>query len=128
MCTIRLKELIVAWQNSKPVSCKMYAFLQSAISFVQKRFCINQYSSFIQKFSRINYLSGARVTFVCFFFLFVCFFVCFFFFFFFFCFLLLFFVVFFSLRKHAYSNKLTNSPPKTENFQIKYSDIFHISV
>ena len=104
MCTIRLKELIVAWQNSKPVSCKMYAFLQSAISFVQKRFCINQYSSFIQKFSRINYLSGARVTFVFCFFFFVCLFFLFvfflfFFFFFFFFLLLLFFVVVFFITK-----------------------------
>ena len=33
----------------------------------------------------------------------------------------------FPLQKHAYSNKLKNSPPKTGNFQIKNSDIFHIS-
>ena len=33
----------------------------------------------------------------------------------------------FSLRKHAYSNTLKISPPKTENFQIKNSGIFHIS-
>ena len=32
-----------------------------------------------------------------------------------------------SLRKHAYSNILKISPPKIENFQIKNSDIFHIS-
>ena len=32
-----------------------------------------------------------------------------------------------SLRKHAYSNILKILPPKTENFQIKNSDIFHIS-
>ena len=32
-----------------------------------------------------------------------------------------------SLRKHAYSNILKISPPKTENFQIKKSDNFHIS-
>ena len=32
-----------------------------------------------------------------------------------------------SLRKHAYSNILKISPPKTESFQIKKSDIFHIS-
>ena len=32
-----------------------------------------------------------------------------------------------SLRKHAYSNILKISPPKNENFQIKHSDIFHIS-
>ena len=32
-----------------------------------------------------------------------------------------------SLRKHAYSNILKISPSKTENFQIKNSDIFHIS-
>ena len=31
------------------------------------------------------------------------------------------------LRKHAYSNIKKISPPKTENFQIKNSDIFHIS-
>ena len=31
-----------------------------------------------------------------------------------------------ALRKHAYSNILKISPPKTENFQ-KYSDTFHIS-
>ena len=31
------------------------------------------------------------------------------------------------LRKHAYSNILRILPPKNENFQIKYSDIFHIS-
>ena len=33
----------------------------------------------------------------------------------------------FSLRKHAYSNILKFLPPKNENFQIKNSDIFHIS-
>ena len=33
----------------------------------------------------------------------------------------------FPLRKHAYSNIKKISPPKTENFQIKNSDIFHIS-
>ena len=32
-----------------------------------------------------------------------------------------------ALRKHAYSNKLKILPPQTENFQIKISDIFHIS-
>ena len=32
-----------------------------------------------------------------------------------------------TLRKQAYSNILNISPPKTENFQIKNSDIFHIS-
>ena len=32
-----------------------------------------------------------------------------------------------SLRKHAYSNTLKILPPKNENFQIKNSDIFHIS-
>ena len=32
-----------------------------------------------------------------------------------------------SLRKHAYSNIQKISPPKTENFQIKNIDIFHIS-
>ena len=31
------------------------------------------------------------------------------------------------LRKHAYSNIKKISPPKTENFLIKKSDIFHIS-
>ena len=31
------------------------------------------------------------------------------------------------LRKHAYSNKLKILPLKDENFQIKNSDIFHIS-
>ena len=34
----------------------------------------------------------------------------------------------FPLRKHAYSNILKISPPKSENFEIKKnSDIFHIS-
>ena len=32
-----------------------------------------------------------------------------------------------SLRKHAYSNILKILPPKNENFQMKNSDIFHIS-
>ena len=32
-----------------------------------------------------------------------------------------------SLRKHAYSNILKILPPKTENYQIKNYDIFHIS-
>ena len=32
-----------------------------------------------------------------------------------------------ALRKHAYSNIKKISPPKTENFQMKNSDIFHIS-
>ena len=31
------------------------------------------------------------------------------------------------LRNHVYSNILKISPPKSENFQIKNSDIFHIS-
>ena len=49
MCTMRLIELTVAWQNSKPVSCKMHAFLQNAISFVllYRGFFMNQYPSFI---------------------------------------------------------------------------------
>ena len=33
-----------------------------------------------------------------------------------------------SLRKHAYSNILRILPPKNENFQMKNSDIFLISV
>ena len=33
----------------------------------------------------------------------------------------------YTLRKHAYSNILKILPPKNENFQIKISDIFHIS-
>ena len=33
-----------------------------------------------------------------------------------------------ALRKHANSNILKISPPKTENFQTKNSDIFYISV
>ena len=60
----------------------------------------------------------------------VFFFFCFFFFFFFFVLFVFFFVCFFfffALRKHAYSNIMNISPPKTENFQIKNSDIFHIS-
>ena len=32
-----------------------------------------------------------------------------------------------TLRKHAYSNILKILPPKNENFQMKNSDIFHIS-
>ena len=32
-----------------------------------------------------------------------------------------------SLRKHAYSNILEILQPKKENFQVKSSDIFHIS-
>ena len=32
-----------------------------------------------------------------------------------------------SLRKHAYSNILKILLPKNENFQLKISDIFHIS-
>ena len=32
------------------------------------------------------------------------------------------------LRKHAYSNILKILPPKNENFQIKKSDIVHISI
>ena len=32
-----------------------------------------------------------------------------------------------ALRKHAYSNILKNLPPKNDNFQIKNSDMFHIS-
>ena len=32
-----------------------------------------------------------------------------------------------TLRKHAYSNILKILPPKNENFQMKKSDIFHIS-
>ena len=32
-----------------------------------------------------------------------------------------------TLRKHAYTNILKISPPKTESFQIKNSDIFIIS-
>ena len=33
----------------------------------------------------------------------------------------------FALRKHAYSNILKILLPKNENFQLKISDIFHIS-
>ena len=33
----------------------------------------------------------------------------------------------YSLRKHAYSTILKILPPKNENFQLKKSDIFHIS-
>ena len=33
----------------------------------------------------------------------------------------------FALRKHTYSNILKILQPKKENFQIKKSDIFHIS-
>ena len=33
----------------------------------------------------------------------------------------------YTLRKHAYSNILKILQPKKENFQIKNSDIFHIS-
>ena len=32
-----------------------------------------------------------------------------------------------TLRKHAYSNVFKFSPPKNETFQIKDSDMFHIS-
>ena len=32
-----------------------------------------------------------------------------------------------TLRKHAYSNRQKNSPPKTEKFQVKNSHIFPIS-
>ena len=32
-----------------------------------------------------------------------------------------------ALQKHAYSNIKKISSPKTENFQMKNSDIFHIS-
>ena len=35
--------------------------------------------------------------------------------------------IFLSLGKHSYSNILKMSPPKTGSFQIKNSDIFHIS-
>ena len=35
--------------------------------------------------------------------------------------------LYFPLRKHAYSNILKIIPPKNENFQMKHSDIFHIS-
>ena len=35
--------------------------------------------------------------------------------------------LFSSLRKHTYSNILKILPSKNENFQIKNSDIFHIS-
>ena len=34
---------------------------------------------------------------------------------------------FVTLQKHAYSNIKKISPPKTENFEIKNSDIFRIS-
>ena len=33
----------------------------------------------------------------------------------------------YTLRKYAYSNIKKISPPKTENFQVKKTDIFHIS-
>ena len=36
-------------------------------------------------------------------------------------------MVIIALRKHAYSYKLKISPPKTESFSDKNSDIFHIS-
>ena len=47
MCTIRLIDLSVAWQNSKPVSCKMNAFLQTANSFALLNSGFVWYSSFI---------------------------------------------------------------------------------
>ena len=65
-----------------------------------------------------------------FFFFFLLFF-CFVFFVLFFCFFFFFFFFFwsigFALRKHAYSNIPKILPPKNWNFQIKKSDIFHIS-
>ena len=63
MCTIRLEEFTVAWQNSKSVSCKMHAFLQNAISFAWL------FSGFIWTNIRalhiqnsVVYLYDARVT------------------------------------------------------------------
>ena len=66
MCTIHLIELTVAWQNSKAVSCKMHAFLQSAISFTFYTAVLYEPISklYIYKNSAI-YLYDARVMFFC---------------------------------------------------------------
>ena len=58
MCIIRLIKLTVAWQNSKPVSCKMHAFLQNAISFalLYSGFVLtNTQAIFGQKLNRVSF-------------------------------------------------------------------------
>ena len=97
MCTMRLKELTVAWQKSKPISCKMHAF--SKMQLLSHCCTAGLYEPisklYIYKNSAV-YVSDARVTgvfFVCF----VCLF--FFFVFFFFVFFLFFFFVFFFFCK-----------------------------
>ena len=48
------------WQHSKPVSCKMHAFLQNAISF---ELLYSDYPIFICTKNSAVYLSDCRVTF-----------------------------------------------------------------
>ena len=66
MCTVCLKELTVAWQNSKPVSCKMHALLE--MQLVLHCYIAFLYDSipklYIYKNSAV-YLSDARVTLFC---------------------------------------------------------------
>ena len=66
ICTIHIIELTVAWQNSKPASCKMHALFQNAISFALlriQRCCMNQYPSFIYRISAV-YHSDGRLTYL----------------------------------------------------------------
>ena len=60
MCTTRLIEPTVAWQISKPVLCKMHAFLQNAISFAFL------YNSFVwTNIQALNIIKSSRKSFRC---------------------------------------------------------------
>ena len=63
MCTICFIEFSVAWQNSKPVSCTMHAFLQNAVSHCHTEILYESISK-LYIYSAV-YLSDARVTFFC---------------------------------------------------------------
>ena len=65
MCTMRLIELTVAWQNSKPVQCKMHAFIQNSISFSHCYTMVlyEPISKLYMYKNSVIYLSDCRVTF-----------------------------------------------------------------
>ena len=77
MCTVHLKELTVAWQNSKPVSCIMHAFLQNLFRIALQRLCMNQYPSFICTETQLYIFPIVGLSFFFFFFFFFFFLFCF---------------------------------------------------
>ena len=73
MCTIRLIELTVAWQNYKPVSCKMHAFSKIQLVSICYTAVLYGYETICKLYTIYKnsdvHLSDCRVTFFfCFFF------------------------------------------------------------